>query len=164
MPESFASKVMRWKFNFFPAYRSSGARVTYIASDFLEMRIRLALTSQTRNYVGTMFGGSMYASVDPIYMMMLIKVLGPQYIVWDKAAVIRFKKPGRSALEARFVLEQQEVEAIKVLLTEHHSVDRIYNVELKDQAGVVCAEVEKTLYMRRKDRSSVLNAQKKKPS
>ncbi len=164
MPESFSSKIMRWKFNFFPAYRSSGARVTYISSDFLEMRIKLALTSKTRNYVGTMFGGSMYASVDPIYMMMLIKVLGPDYVVWDKAAVIRFKKPGRSELAARFVLEPHEIDTIRALLTEHHSVDRIYNVELKDQAGVVCAEVEKTLYIRRKDHAHAFRVPRKQQS
>jgi len=151
MSESFESKLMRWKFNFFPAYRSSGARLTYIASDFLEMRMELALTSKTRNYVGTMFGGSMYASVDPIYMMMLIKILGSDYVVWDKAAVIRFKKPGRSALSASFVLSRKELEEIKSLLTVHHSVDRVYNVELKDKDGTVCAEIEKTLYIRRKD-------------
>lgn len=155
---------MRWKFNFFPAYRSSGARVTYISSDFLEMRIKLALTSKTRNYVGTMFGGSMYAAVDPIYMMMLIKVLGPDYVVWDKAALIRFKKPGRTALTASFVLDQPEIDTIKRLLTEHHSVDRIYNVELKDQVGVVCAEVEKTLYIRHKNHSHAFRVQKKQQS
>lgn len=150
MSESFESKWMRWKFNFFPAYRSSGARLTYISSDFLEMRIELPLKRQTRNYVGTMFGGSMYASVDPIYMMMLIKNLGSDYIVWDKAANIRFKKPGKSTLHAVFKLDQNELNTIKSLAATQHSVDRIYNVELTDSTGVVHALIEKTLYIRKK--------------
>ena len=151
MSESFESKLMRWKFNFFPAYRASGARLTYVSSDFLEMRMKLRLTRATRNYVGTLFGGSMYASVDPIYMMILIKVLGPEYVVWDKAATIRFKKPGKTTLCARFIIDKSELAVIKSELNTQHSIDRIYNVDLTDEAGVIHASVEKVVYIRRKD-------------
>jgi acyl-coenzyme A thioesterase PaaI-like protein len=148
--ESFESQLMRWKFNFFPAYRACGARLTYVAADFLEMRVRLDLKRKTRNYVGTLFGGSMYAAVDPIYMMMLIKILGPDYIVWDKAATIQFKKPGRSTLYADFILESSEIDAIKSELQTKHSIDRVYPVNLVDDQGVVHASVEKTVYVRKK--------------
>ena len=36
MPESLRSRLLRWTFNLFPAYRGTGARVRYIASDPLE--------------------------------------------------------------------------------------------------------------------------------
>ncbi|HEX7831004.1 MAG TPA: DUF4442 domain-containing protein, partial [Thermoanaerobaculia bacterium] len=65
MPEDFASRLMRWKFNIFPAYRGTGGRVKYIAADFREVRVALPLSFRTRNAVGTIFGGSMYAAVDP---------------------------------------------------------------------------------------------------
>jgi acyl-coenzyme A thioesterase PaaI-like protein len=95
MPESWQTRFARWAFNWFPAYRGTGARVTYIAADWREVRIRLPLNWRTRNYVGSIFGGSLYGAVDPICMMMPIKLLGPGYIVWDKAATIRFLRPGR---------------------------------------------------------------------
>ena len=101
--ESWASRRMRWGFNLFPAFRGTGARITYIAGDFREARVELPLYWRTRNYVGTIFGGSLYGAVDPMYMILLIKVLGPGYTVWDKAATIRFLKPGRSRLYARFL-------------------------------------------------------------
>ena len=72
---------MRWGFNFFPAYRGTGARVTYISGDFREVRVELPLNWRTRNYVGTIFGGSVYGAVDPHYMIMLIKILGKGYVV-----------------------------------------------------------------------------------
>ena len=97
------TKLLRWGFNLFPAYCSTGARITYVADDFREVRIRLPLSWQTRNYVGTIFGGSMYAAVDPVYMLMLIMNLGKDYVVWDKSACINFKRPGRTALFARFL-------------------------------------------------------------
>jgi hypothetical protein len=150
MPESFRSRRTRWGFNFFPAYRGTGGRVTYIADDFYEVRVKLPLSWRTRNYVGTIYGGSMYASIDPIYMLMLIHILGPGYIVWDKAAKIRFKKPGKETLYADFKLEDAEIDEIKRLAEIERSVDRIYNVELKDRAGVVHAVVEKTLYIKKK--------------
>src|SRR6266699_2279431 len=102
MPESRATRRTRWAFNLFPAWRGTGARVTYIAADWREVRVRLPLSWRTRNYVFTIFGGSLYGVLDPIYMIILIKSLGPHYVVWDKAAAIRFRRPGRTTLYARF--------------------------------------------------------------
>ncbi len=140
---------MRWGLNLFPAYRGTGGRVTYIAHDFREVRVKLPLNWRTRNYVGTIFGGSLYGAVDPIYMVMLIKILGPEYAVWDKASTIRFRKPGRGMLYARFVIGEEEIQTIRKLLETASSVDRIYRVDLADAQGVVHAEVEKTIYIRR---------------
>jgi Domain of unknown function (DUF4442) len=150
VPESLRTRLMRWVFNFFPAYRGSGAWVSYIASDWREVRIRLPLSWQTRNYVGTVFGGSMYAAVDPFYMIMLIHNLGPDYLVWDKSACIRFKKPGVSTLWARFVLEQAEVDAIRAALKQVPSIDREYHIDLTDESGEARAWVDKTVYIRLK--------------
>ena len=155
MPESLRSRFYRWGFNLFPAYCATGARITFIAHDFREVRIKLPLSWQTRNYVGTIFGGSMYAAVDPIYMLMLIKNLGPGYIVWDKSACITFKKPGRTTLFARFVLDEAEVDAIRDELSHSHHVDRTYEVELTDEEGIVHASIEKVVYVRRKEHGSV---------
>lgn len=149
VPESFASRKLRWGFNLFPAFRGSGARVTYIAGDFREARVRLPLNWRTRNYVGTIFGGSLYGAVDPMYMILLIKILGPGYTVWDKAATIRFVKPGRSTLYARFAIEEEEIATIKRLLEAAPSIDRVYRVDLTDSAGVVHATTEKTIYIRK---------------
>jgi hypothetical protein len=150
VPESFASRLLRWKFNLFPAYRGAGARVTYIASDFQEVRVQLKLSLRTRNAVGTIYGGSMYSAVDPIYMIMLMQLLGPEYIVWDKSASIRFRKPGRSTLRATFRIDDAELAAIRTATATGESIDRTYNVELVDAAGVVHASVEKVIYVRRK--------------
>ncbi len=153
MPESLRSRFYRWGFNLFPAYCATGARITFISHDFREVRVKLPLSWQTRNYVGTIFGGSMYAAVDPVYMLMLIKNLGPQYVVWDKSACIRFRKPGRATLFARFLLDEGELDAIRSALMHSRSVDRTYQVELTDKEGVVHASVEKVLYIRAKERS-----------
>jgi hypothetical protein len=151
MPESFATKIDRLKFNFFPAYRGSGARVVYISDDYREMRVKIPLNWRTRNYVGTIYGGSMYAGIDPIYMLMLIKNLGRGYVVWDKAAKIRFKRPGKETLFAEFRLMQAELDEIKAILETQRAVDRIYTVKLADKNGKVHAIIEKTLYIAKKD-------------
>ena len=151
MPESFQTRVMRWKFNLFPAYRGTGGRITYIAGDLREVRVKIPLNWRTRNYVGTIYGGSLYGAVDPMYMIMLIRNLGPAYTVWDKAASIRFVKPGRSTLTARFVVTEEEIETIRKLCDAGRPIDRIYNIEIVDCAGAVHAAVEKTIYIRRKD-------------
>ena len=106
-------KMKRWGFNFFPAYRGTGGRLTYIADDFHEIHIKLPLSWRTRNYVGTIYGGSMYGAVDPLYMVMLIRILGDNYVVWDKAATILFKRPGRETLYAEFNVTPDAVASIK---------------------------------------------------
>ena len=150
MPESFKNRMFRWGFNFFPAYRGTGGRVTYIADDWHEVRIKIPLNWRTRNYVGTIYGGSMYGAIDPIYMLMLIKILGPDYTVWDKAANIRFRKPGRNKLYAEIQIDETEVSEIKRLAETEKSIDRIYMVELKNRAGVTHAQIEKTIYIAKK--------------
>lgn len=150
MGESLRTRAFRWAFNFWPCYRGTGARVTYIAADWREARIRLPLSLRTRNYVGTIFGGSLYAAVDPFYMLMLIHCLGPDYIVWDKAASIRFRRPGRTTLTATFRLDEAELQEIRDLLQDLPKVDRTYTIELVDKEGVVHAVVEKVVHIARK--------------
>jgi hypothetical protein len=151
VPESLRTRALRWGFNLFPAYRGTGGRITYIAADLREIRVALPLNWRTRNYVGTIFGGSLYGAVDPIYMVMLIRALGPEYVVWDKAASIRFRLPGRTTLHARFVIGDEELDAIRDALRHAPTVDRVYGIDLADREGVVHARVEKTLHIRRKN-------------
>ncbi|HKK28427.1 MAG TPA: DUF4442 domain-containing protein [Gemmatimonadota bacterium] len=150
MPESRRTRLQRWGLNLFPAYRGTGARITYIASDWREVRVKVPLSWRTRNYVGTIFGGSMYGAVDPVYMLMPSKSLGPDYGVWDKAASIRFRAPGRSTLRARFRLDEEELGAIRAVLREAPSVDRVYTVDLASEDGVAHATVEKTIHVSRR--------------
>ncbi|MCI0404325.1 MAG: DUF4442 domain-containing protein [Acidobacteria bacterium] len=152
MGESWKSRWLRWKFNFFPALRGTGARIEHISEDMREVRVRLPLNWRTRNYVGTIYGGSMYGAVDPFYMVMLIRNLGPDYVVWDKAASIRFRKPGRGTLYARFTLDEAELDSIRRELDGRRSIDRVYRVDLTDAEGTIHASVEKVIYIARKQR------------
>ncbi|MWV39797.1 DUF4442 domain-containing protein [Natrialba sp. INN-245] len=149
MLSSLRSRLYRIGFNLFPAYRRTGGRVTYVAPDWQEIRIKLPLNWRTRNYVGTTFGGSIYGAVDPFYMMMLLKTLGDEYVVWDKEAEIRFRKPGRDTLFARFTITDEEIAAIRSELETEgtESVDRHYTVDLVDADGTVHATVRKTVYV-----------------
>jgi acyl-coenzyme A thioesterase PaaI-like protein len=150
MPESLSSRMLRWKFNLFPAYRGTGARITYIADDTREVRLRLPLSWRSRNAVGTIFGGSMYGAADPIYMIMLIRLLGRDYVVWDKSAEIRFRKPGRTTLYATFRIDDAELSAIRDATAAGNPIDRVYTVDLVDREGVPHATITKTIYIRRK--------------
>ncbi len=112
----------------------------------VEMRLRF----WNRNYVGTHFGGSLYMMADPFFMVMLIENLGPDYVVWDKAASIRFKKPGRGKVTARFRLFDNDIGRVKEAADLNGKAEPTFTVEIKDEAGDVVAEVEKLLYVRRR--------------
>jgi len=153
MPETFRTRLFRWGFNLYPAYRGTGARVTYIAGDWTEVRIRLPLNWRTRNTVRTIFGGSMYGAVDPIYMQMLMYHLGPDYVVWDKAARIRFRRPGREQLYATFRLSPDDVARIRTAAHEHGKTEPEFTVELVNASGEVHAIFHKLLSVRPRARS-----------
>jgi acyl-coenzyme A thioesterase PaaI-like protein len=143
--ESIKSQFVRLLFNLFPCYRRTGVRVTYIASDFQEVRIKLPLNWKTRGYNGTIFGGSMYASIDPVYMTMISWNLGRNYVVWDKSATMDFLKPGKETLFATFSLRDGQIDDIRADLKVLPRVERHYHVELCDKGGVVHARFEKTI-------------------
>ncbi len=153
MAESFRSRLARWGFNWFPAFRRTGGRLTYIAGDWHEVRVKLPLTWATRNYVGTMFGGSLYAATDGLHMVMLMKLLGPGYVVWDKGASIRYKKPCRTTVYATFAIPERETDAIRERLATEPKLDRLYQVDWADAEGTVYATVESTIHIRRKESS-----------
>lgn len=154
LPAALSNTLRCWSFYLFGCYRGTGGRLKYIAEDWSEVRLEVPLSWRTRNYVGTIFGGSIYGAVDPIYMLMLIHRLGPEFIVWDKSASVQFKKPGKETLRAQFVVSNEELAAIRVELATQRSVDRTYTVELKDGAGNVCATVEKVIYIRRREQKA----------
>ena len=151
LPAAISNRLRCWSLYTHACYRGTGGRPRYIAADWSELHLELPLSWRTRNYVGTIFGGSIYASIDPIYMMLLIRRLGREFIVWDKAATIRFKKPGRETLHARFAVTDEELAAIRLALETQRSVDRTYTVELADSSGLVCATIEKVVYVRRRE-------------
>ena len=122
----------------------------------MEVLVKLPLNWRTRNYVGTIFGGSLYGAVDPVYMIMLMKVLGRDYVVWDKAASIRFRRPGRTTLFAHFLLTSELVAGIRTELETAEKLDRHFTVELKDAAGEVHAIIEKTVNVRKRAPKSAL--------
>lgn len=149
--ESFRTWLRRKRFNLYPAFWGTGAKVDYIAEDLRSIRIRLPLNFRTRNIYGTLFGGAMYAATDPLYAILVKVGLGPGYIVWDKAGAIRYRKPGRSTLYADCSISDAELASLRERLQSEASVDLDYEIELRDAAGVVHAVVQKTIYVARKD-------------
>jgi hypothetical protein len=116
------------------------------------VELRLKLRWWNRNYIGTMFGGSIYSMCDPIHMVILIEQLGPGYIVRDKGAEIRFLKKCTTSATARFEIGSKAVAEIWNCPDEVQ--ERKFTVQVKDEVGDVIAEVTKVLHIRRKSTTS----------
>jgi hypothetical protein len=141
--------IRRW-INFWPPFFGMGIRVARIAPDMKAVDVEMKLRFWNANYVGTHFGGSLFAMTDAFYMLMLMANLGGDYIVWDKAATIRYRKPGKGTVRAEFRLSDIQIDDIREKLKTLPKYEPVFSVEVKDQAGVVIAEVEKVIYVRRK--------------
>ena len=143
------SQALRRWVNLWPPFLGMGIRIKHIAPDMKAVDVEMKLRFWNANYVGTHFGGSLFAMTDPFYMLMLMANLGPDYIVWDKAATIRYKRPGRGTVRAEFRLSDSQINDIREKLKTLPKYDPVYFVEVKDEAGVVIAEVEKVLHVRK---------------
>lgn len=136
--------------NLYAPYLGAGVKLRHMSKDFREATVEMPLTPYNANYMGTQFGGSLYSMTDPWYMLMLIKNLGPDYIVWDKAAAINFKKPGKSTVRAEFRLTQEVIDQIKAEVAKSVKVNWPFKVLIHDEEGTLIAEVDKVVYVRKK--------------
>lgn len=136
--------------NLWPPYLCAGIRVRAIAPDYRHVRVELRQRWYNRNYVGTHFGGSLFAMTDPFYMLMYLHGLGRDYLVWDQAASIRFLKPGRGMVHAEFNLSDMDLARAREATAagERYLADHV--TEVLDAAGECVACVERTVYIRRK--------------
>ena len=146
-----SSHALRRWINLWPPFLGAGIRVVRIAPDMKAVDVEMKLRWWNANYVGTHFGGSLFAMTDAFYMLMLMANLGREYIVWDKGASIRFRKPGKGTVRAEFRLTDAQIDDIREKLKTLPKFEPTFWVEVKDEAGVVIAEGEKLLYVRRKD-------------
>jgi hypothetical protein len=144
------SRKLRRGVSLYPPYLGAGVRVTHIADDFRRIEVEMPLRFYNRNYFGTHFGGSLYLMCDPFYVLMLANILGPDYIVWDKAATIRFKKPGKGVMKATFELTEERIAEIRAAAETQPKVEPLFHVLVKDAEGSVVAEVDKLLYIKKK--------------
>lgn len=149
--------LSKFLINRYSPYRGAGIVIDQIDLPQYHIRVKMPLTRKNQNIVGTHFGGSLYSMVDPFYMLLLMHHLGKEYIVWDKAAAINFLSPGRSTVYADIRLSQAEIEEIKAQTQDYAPVLRHYSLNILDEKGVRIAEVQKTLYIRRKKSSTVLS-------
>jgi acyl-coenzyme A thioesterase PaaI-like protein len=135
--------------NCWPPFLADGIHVRW-GADYRSAHVEMRLRPWNRNYVGTHYGGSLYSMTDPFYMLMLMENLGRDYIVWDKAASIRFRKPGRGTVRAEFRLTEQQLADIRGRLVSQDKYEPVFQIEVRDEADNLIAEVEKIIHIRRK--------------
>ena len=142
--------TLRWIFNLWPPFLTAGIHVTRLSPDWREARVDLRMRPWNRNYVGTHFGGSLFAMTDPFWMILVKERLGRDYIVWDKAAQIEFVKPGKGTVAAEFRLDDAVLDDLRARAAGGGKVLHWFDTDIVDAAGEVVARVRKQVYVRRK--------------
>jgi uncharacterized protein YxjI len=84
-------------------------------------------------------------------MLMVMANLGVDYIVWDKASNIRYRKPGKGTVRAEFRLTDAQLEDIREKLKTLPKYEPTFRVEVKDESNEVVAIVEKLLHVRKRE-------------
>jgi acyl-coenzyme A thioesterase PaaI-like protein len=142
--------MLRLAMNLWPPYRGAGVRVRHIAPDWREARVELNLGLLNRNFVGTHFGGSLYAMTDPFFMLLLLHRLGPEYVVNHKGGRIEYLAPARGRVRVTIRLEDEDVEAVRARVDAAGKDAPEFMAEIRDEAGTVVARATHTLHVRRR--------------
>jgi acyl-coenzyme A thioesterase PaaI-like protein len=149
-PGRITARRLRRVLNAWPPFLFAGIRVTHLGEDWRSARVELRLRWWNRNYVGTHFGGSLFAMTDPFWMLLVMQSLGREYVVWDRAGEIDFRKPGRGTVRAEFALEDAALHELRDATRDGDKALRWFEVPVIDAQGDVVALVRKQLYVRRK--------------
>lgn len=144
------ARLIRHVLNLWPPFLFSGIHVAAITDDYRHARVELRMRPWNRNYVGTHFGGSLFAMTDPFWMLLTLQALGRDYIVWDQAGSIEFVKPGRGTVHARFDLATSVLDELRHATAGGAKALRWFETDVVDADGVVVARVRKQVYVRRK--------------
>jgi len=79
-------------------------------------------------------------------------ILGKDYVIWDKSAEIKFKKPAKENLYAKFHFSRDEIEQIKNRVAEENELVISKTTSLTDEKGEkVYCEVKKYIYVADKE-------------
>ena len=150
--------LLKTVINCFGPYLGTGISVVEVTPDFRRMCVQMKKRPYNSNAFGTPFGGSLYAMCDPHYVLLLVALLGPDYVIWDKAAKIEFLRPGRGTLRAVFEWSDEQLAEIRAQTADGSKYEPVRTVEIKTQTGEVVARVHKTLYIRKKAAESARTA------
>lgn len=136
--------------NFYPPFLGAGIRVEHLSKDFKKAVVTLKLRWWNKNMVGTHFGGSLMSMSDPFYMLLIMQNLNRNYIVWDKASTIRFKKPGKGKVTCVFEITDTIIDQLKSEADAHGKTEMVLPLQITNEAGEVVCELQKTVYVRKK--------------
>jgi acyl-coenzyme A thioesterase PaaI-like protein len=145
--------TLRLLMNLWPPFIGAGIHVERLSPNYTEAVVRMRLGLLNRNYMGTHFGGSLYAMTDPFFALLVMHQLGRDYVVWDKASSIDYKLPGRGTVRATFRVTPEQVEAIRQATAGGDKHEPVFTVDVVNRQGEVVATVEKTVYVRRKPKA-----------
>ncbi|MGZ5428532.1 MAG: DUF4442 domain-containing protein [Thermoanaerobaculia bacterium] len=137
--------------NLYPPYLGAGVRVSYPKDEPHRIVVRLGLHWWNKNLFGTQFGGSLYAMCDPHFVFIVVRQLGPGYLVWNKAASIEFLRPGRGPVRATFHIPPEKIAEIRAAADRGEKVEPVLTVEIAGDDGELIARVTERLWVRKKE-------------
>lgn len=146
----FTPNKLKFFLNFYPPYIGAGVRIEHISEDWRELVVSMKLRWYNRNAVGTHFGGSLYSMIDPHIMLLLMRILGKDYLVWDSAAQIKFLRPGRGKVTARIYIDDEQINTIKRETEAGEKYFPEFTVQVVDEDGTLVSESKKILYVKKK--------------
>ena len=141
------SVLFKYGFNYSPMYKRSTGKIYFVSKDLMNIKLKIPISWKNRNYANSIFGGSMFSAVDPLYIVQLFNILRLDYVVWDKSASVQFKRPAKEDLFTEFIFTRDEITNIKerVMIENEFTFTKVSNLTNRD--GKMFCIIEKEIYV-----------------
>ncbi|MBT8332811.1 MAG: DUF4442 domain-containing protein [Desulfobacterales bacterium] len=148
-------KFLKRLLNIYGPYFGAGVKVEHISSDWKQISVSMKLRWYNRNIFGIHFGGSLYSMADPHFVIMLMNLLGSDYLVLDKSATIEFLRPAKGRVFATFEITDDELAIIRAQTDKKRRSLPEFTTTIVDENQKTIARIYKILYVRKKRSDNV---------
>ena len=143
---------LKWVLRFYPPFLFQRIWVKNIAPDFTSMEVKIFKSFLNINSNKTVFGGTIFSSLDPIHSILLDQILKhkglKRTVAWLKSAQIDYLKPGKTHLEFTAKIDPSLIDVAFEEIKKNGKVIKTFTTEVFDKTGVKCVVCHNEIYIR----------------
>ena len=147
-----SANSLKWLLRIYPPFFFQRIWIKKIHADFKQADIRISKSFLNMNGNKSIFGGTIFSSIDPIHTLLLDQILKqkgiPKTVAWLKSANISYLKPAKKHLSFSVRLHDEDINAALTEVKLQGKVVKTFVIDIVDVDGLLCAQSNNEIYIR----------------
>lgn len=146
-----SANVLKWALRIYPPLLFQRIWVIKISKDYRSATVKVNKTLITRNYNGSVFGGTLFSAADPFYPALFHQLLtsrGFKVQLWLRSASIKYVKPAFKDVFFSAEISDDVLTETELTLNLKGRHKQPFQLEMHSREGKLCAIVHGEIYIR----------------